>query len=338
TRLHGIIGRAIEELYADRLAEHYETLALHFSRGEDWERALLYHERSAEKAAETHANRAAAHHCREALAIAARLGDRVTDAVRCRLNQRLGQACFYLSEFAASGAAYEEAAVRSEGAASRSICLNHAAFSYTWGHRYDDAIRCNDEAQAIADAANIGPARAFGLAVRGFYRGVHDADLDGYERDADAALAICARQPHEQVGAFAGFQAVMLAEWRGDYPRAMERAHRTIALGRKLRLPELIILPTWFLGKARACVGDYGGAIGLLEEAYLLCDRIGDRAWKSRMLNTLGWCYGEIGSVEQARDYNQRAAALARTIGDPEILANADINLASNHLALGAVE
>jgi len=81
-----------------------------------------------------------------------------------------------------------------------------------------------------------------------------------------------------------------------------------------------------------------GGAIGLLEEAYLLCDRIGDRAWKSRMLNTLGWCYGEIGSVEQARDYNQRAAALARTIGDPEILANADINLASNHLALGAVE
>ena len=57
-RLHRTIGRAIEELYADRLAEHYETLAHHFGRGEDWERALLYHERSAEKAAETHANRA----------------------------------------------------------------------------------------------------------------------------------------------------------------------------------------------------------------------------------------------------------------------------------------
>ena len=34
--LHGSIGRAIEELYADRLAEHYEMLAHHFSQAEDW--------------------------------------------------------------------------------------------------------------------------------------------------------------------------------------------------------------------------------------------------------------------------------------------------------------
>ena len=55
-------------------------------------------------------------------------------------------------------------------------------------------------------------------------------------------------------------------------------------------------MPTWFLGKARCCLGDYGGAIALLEEAYALCDRIGDRAWKSRLLNTLGWCFAEIGA------------------------------------------
>ena len=46
-QLHRTIGLAIEELYADRLAEHYETLAHHFERGEDWKRALEYHERSA---------------------------------------------------------------------------------------------------------------------------------------------------------------------------------------------------------------------------------------------------------------------------------------------------
>jgi tetratricopeptide (TPR) repeat protein len=53
------------------------------------------------------------------------------------------------------------------------------------------------------------------------------------------------------------------------------------------------------------------------------------------MLNTLGWCFAEVGWADRARDYNERAAALAREIGDPEILANADINLAINHLALG---
>jgi class 3 adenylate cyclase len=40
--LHGLVGLAIEELYADRLPEHYEMLAHHFSRAEDWERALAY--------------------------------------------------------------------------------------------------------------------------------------------------------------------------------------------------------------------------------------------------------------------------------------------------------
>jgi transcriptional regulator with PAS, ATPase and Fis domain/tetratricopeptide (TPR) repeat protein len=337
TQLHGTIGRAIEELYADRLAEHYETLAHHFSRAEDWQRALHYHERSAEKAAETYANRAVVHHCRQGLAIAERLEAAATAEVRRRLNERLGQACFYLSEFAASGAAYQAAAACSGDSHMQALYAASAAFSYTWGHRYEIGTRCTDEALALAAQCGSASARAFGLSVRGFYRAVHDADLIAYERDVEEALALCANDPDEHVGAFAEFQTVMLAEWSGDYARAIERATRVIALGRRLRLPELIVLPTWFLGKARGCTGDYGGAIALLEDAYALCDRIGDRAWKSRLLNTLGWCVGEIGSVERARDYNERAAALARQIGDPEILANADINLACNHLALGDV-
>ena len=173
------------------------------------------------------------------------------------------------------------------------------------------------------------------MAVRGFYSAVHDADLESYERDVNEASALCARHTVEPVHAFVTFQSVMLTEWTGSYRQTVQKAEETIAYGRTLRLPELIILPTWFMSMARACLGEYGGALAQLEEAYALCDRIGDRAWKSRLLNTLGWCCAEIGSVERAREYNERAAALAREIGDPEILANADINLASNHLVLG---
>jgi DNA-binding NtrC family response regulator/tetratricopeptide (TPR) repeat protein len=338
TRLHSTIGRTIEELYADRLAEHYETLAHHFSRGEDWERALLYHERSAAKAAETHANRAVAHHCRQALAIADRLGDQVTDEVRRRLDERLGGACFYLSEYSASAAAYEAAAAHSTDAETRALNLSNAAFSHFWAHRYDSARRCIDAASALADAQHLPAAIAMVKSVRGFAAAVHDADVPAYERNLEEALAICARHPNEGVEAFARFQTVLAAEWTGSYDEAIRRAERAIALGRQLRRPEFIIFSTWFLGKAHCCIGNYGAAIALLDNAYELCDRIGDRAWKSRMLNTLGWCFAEIGNAERARDYNQRAAALAREIGDPEILSNADINLAINHLALGERE
>ena len=118
---------------------------------------------------------------------------------------------------------------------------------------------------------------------------------------ASAALAICARHPHEGVEAFARFLLVQVAEWTGATLKRDERAAIALALGRKLRLPDIIIFSAWFLGKARCCTGDYGGAITLLDEAYELCDRIGDRAWKSRMLNTLGWCFAEIGAMQRPR-------------------------------------
>jgi len=48
--LHGRTGQVIEELYADRLPEFYETLAFHFAHGEAWDKAVDYLLKSALKA------------------------------------------------------------------------------------------------------------------------------------------------------------------------------------------------------------------------------------------------------------------------------------------------
>lgn len=336
--LHRTIGLAIEELYADRLAEHYETLAHHFSRGEDWERALSYHERSAEKAAENHASRAVVEHCREALRIAEKLGAAVPKEGRRRLYEHLGHSCFHLSDYAASAEAYEKAAQYSSDGPTRALRLSTAAFSHHWAHRYDRAAQCNEAAIAEARDSCFPPAEGMALVVRGLGLGVRDADLDGFDRCLQQALAICAEHPSESLEGFIRMHTVLLAEWTGSYRDAMQFAERAIELGRRQRVPEMIIFPTWFLGKARCCLGDFGGAIAVLEEAHQTCVRIGDRAWRSRMLNTLGWCYAEIGSTAIAREHNDLAAALAREIGDPEILSNAAINLAANQLELGDQE
>jgi transcriptional regulator with AAA-type ATPase domain/tetratricopeptide (TPR) repeat protein len=332
-RLHATIGAAIEELYADRLPEHYETLAHHYGRAGDAARALHYHEHSAEKAAETYANRAVVHHSRAALALTEQV-NAPQDVVR-RLNERLALAHFYLSEYTAAAAAYEAAAAHGPEDEARALYLSHAGYAHFWGHRYDAARRCGAEAITLARQRGFGAAEGLALALDGFFLGVHDADLAGYERQSRRALEIGLRHGHRGVEAFGHFQLTQVAEWCGDYRGAIAHAERARALGRELKQADVLIFATWFLGKARCCTGDYGGAIALLQDAYELCDRIGDRAWKSRMLNTLGWCLGEIGATQRARDVNARAAALAREIGDPEILANADINLAYDHLALG---
>ena len=73
--LHRIIGSAIEELYADRLAEQYETLAHHFFNGESWQKALEYLIKSGEKAAAAYANQNTLDDYGRALDVCGKLGD-----------------------------------------------------------------------------------------------------------------------------------------------------------------------------------------------------------------------------------------------------------------------
>ena len=75
--LHRRIGHAIEDLYADRLAEQYEVLAYHFSRGETWAKAFEYFCKAAEKAAQAFATREALTLYDQALEVAGHLGDAV---------------------------------------------------------------------------------------------------------------------------------------------------------------------------------------------------------------------------------------------------------------------
>jgi predicted ATPase len=71
--LHRAVGEAIEELYQDRLEEHYTELAHHFSQGEVWDKALGYlrHPPAVEQAEASY---------RQALALAETLGMRALQA------------------------------------------------------------------------------------------------------------------------------------------------------------------------------------------------------------------------------------------------------------------
>jgi len=334
-QLHETIGLAIEELYADRLAEFYETLAHHFERAEDWERGLEYHERAADKAADAFANRAVIAHCRQALAIADRLGTHVSEERRARLEERLGAASFYASEFAASAESYQRAADRSSEPGRRAGNFANAALSALWAHAYPRAEAAAEAALDIARAHALPGAEALTSSIHGWQEAICGGDIAGWDRALQGALPLAERAGDDAAVAMIRFLLAMAAEWMGDYRRAVTLSEQVVAAGRRLRLAHLVVWPEWFLGKAYCCLGDYGRALARLTEASEVCQRIGDRAWTSRLLNTLGWVYAEIGSPARAREYNERAAAVAHAIGDPEIVSNSEINLAGNWLALG---
>ena len=67
--IHGRIGKAIEELYPDRLEEFYEMLAYHYSKSNDLAKGIDYGEKAAARAASVYAYAEAARLLEQALKV-----------------------------------------------------------------------------------------------------------------------------------------------------------------------------------------------------------------------------------------------------------------------------
>jgi hypothetical protein len=70
--------------------------------------------------------------------------------------------------------------------------------------------------------------------------------------------------------------------------------------------------------------GSYDEALVMFEDGLAFAEKVGDANFSPRYLNSLGWLHIECGSLDRARDLNQRAAAGGRDRGDHESIANAD--------------
>ncbi|MBW2493627.1 MAG: AAA family ATPase [Deltaproteobacteria bacterium] len=342
--LHQIVGTAIEELYPDRIQEHYEALAHHFSEAEDWERALRYHELASEKSQATYANRAASDHCRSAIAIAEKLGDRVTPQRRHALLQRLAVSCWHLSEFRASAEAFRQAAACAESSPKRALMLGRAAFSYHWNHDYEKSRELEGQARELAEAHEATAAIAYSQMVHDERELVHGRGL-GDDAQAEAAAMLAERSGDMAVYTHLLQHIGQRAEWRGEFRRAIEYTQRAVKISTDHRMPGESLFGQWFLAIASVAAGEYNWGFGLLRAALELSDRIGDRAVKARLLNTVGWSYAELGCHAQAIEHNRMGTEIAREMvklglvaGAPELYANAAVNLAGNLTALGEIE
>jgi tetratricopeptide (TPR) repeat protein len=81
--------------------------------------------------------------------------------------------------------------------------------------------------------------------------------------------------------------------------------------------------------------GEYDAALAVFEEGLALTERVGDELYHCRLLNSLGWLYFELGNLDHALDLNRRSAEGARHRGNPETIANAELNLGDFFLAKG---
>jgi tetratricopeptide (TPR) repeat protein len=281
--LHRAVGEAIEELYQDRLEEHYAELAHHFSQAEVWEKALTYCRQAGEKAVVQSAYHEAVTSFEQALAALAHLPERrntIEQAIdlRCDLRNVLLPLNEHARIFDHLHAA-EALAERLGDDQRRGRIACYLCISFTTMSEHDRAIVAGQRALALATSSG-----AFDVQVIAQTHLSIAYSLAGdFRQGLDAARQAMALLTGEQ--RFARFGLTYL-------PAVISRGYVSLGL---------------------AETGDFGEGAGVEEEALRLAEAAEQPFSITAALTFVGLLYRRQGDVHHAIAVLERGLALSQT-------------------------
>jgi class 3 adenylate cyclase/tetratricopeptide (TPR) repeat protein len=224
--LHTAVGSAIEELYPDRLAEHYEELAYHFAQGEAWQKAMDYSVLAGERAAHAFANAEAKRHYARTLEVA---GKFVLDpAMLASLHVKYAVVLGVLAEYEAAAAEYRRALELSRQVGDRRRemeILAGLSTIHNWYHRAEPALEYGDQALAIARQLDDRAFQAICLATRVHARTAGYGQIVETTPDAEEALRLSKEigEPNLLAQTLNFLGAAL--QWRADFDRSLAYLH-----------------------------------------------------------------------------------------------------------------
>jgi class 3 adenylate cyclase/tetratricopeptide (TPR) repeat protein len=334
--LHRIVAATIEELYSDRLTEHVETLAHHYYEGEVWDKALDYLMKSATKAADAYAGHDALQYYDRALEAAEQIGN-VPLGTLAEIYGGKAQVCFVVSEWNVAVQCYGDLVELSRTEGNRVVegmALGGLGFAQTIAHDFEAAELTAKEALAIADELDDDAVRTGALMIQAFLSALRGRVASAIEIvQQTAALARQTEQPFYEC--FCDELFILGHSWRSEYEEAHKNANEGVVRAEEYNMTEPLAFNKWARGVALASNGRYSEAISALQDAIAFCERIGDKAVRSRSWNTLGWVHLEICDFGPGIEFNRKGLAIADEVGDPEITINAQLNLADAAFATG---
>jgi tetratricopeptide (TPR) repeat protein len=105
----------------------------------------------------------------------------------------------------------------------------------------------------------------------------------------------------------------MYCNWKGEFSLAKEDIKRAFAIEEEVGLTPRIIGKLWYMSIILAGKGEYNDAISTGQRCLQLASEYPDVIVASWMLNTLGWIYHDLLSIELASKYNNESLELARS-------------------------
>jgi predicted ATPase/class 3 adenylate cyclase len=234
--LHARVGRAIEELYAERLASQAQRLAYHFLNSDEVDKALRYLLQASRDVARLFAFTDAVHHARTALNLLDGLPP-TPEREALRLEFTFIWAAFGQGEgSSALVAALRQAASAVEGRASLELQARlhrYLGWSYTMLGQTDDGLASLQHCLEIARRSGNSAQTAHALTRLGRCYIHHGSNREALSYLEQGHPLLVESGNDVEVSLSLAYQAQALGN-QGRFAEARQRADRAVALGRAL--------------------------------------------------------------------------------------------------------
>ncbi|MFQ5916539.1 MAG: tetratricopeptide repeat protein, partial [Candidatus Binatia bacterium] len=341
--IHEKIGKAIEEIYPERLEEFCEMLAYHFDRGEVWEKAFFYLSRSGNKARLAYASQEAITHYTHAIEVSGRItpatgeeellpvyeGRGLVWLLLTKIDEAIEDFQIMLQMARASGNRGKEGASLSHLA-----LVHYQKFSeehFPFVEQY--ALEAMELSQQTGDQQILAKSLASLGQVQQSRGNLPEAD-----RHLETSAEISRREGFKESLSQSMSFLCLQAYWQGHFERAVNLGREGLAISRDIHDGFRELLTLGNLGMSYGGVGDYAEAFRVLHEGIRVAKERGNWMHLGRMMNTLGWLHSEFGDVARAMEYDQESAKLGRAHRISNVEISALINLGLDHFLLGQHE
>jgi tetratricopeptide (TPR) repeat protein len=326
--IHEKIGRAIEEIYPDRLEEFYEMLAYHYSKSDNLENAYQYLKLSANKATKSYANLEAFHFYKDAINILKQkpeteqnkkeqLGVILSMALPVRLLTYPENSIKYLEE--GERLSKELGDKKSLAAITSFIGHFHThTGDAALGRKYQEASL--EAAEKIQDIEITAPV-SWGLCNSYFYEGEFRKIVNIAPRIID--LLEKTHREHEFFGVPMNVYAALQGGYGyalgilGDFTKGEQLCEKALSFAHKVNHLPTIALAEFSYGGLLTVKGDGGNAIKHLQSCVEYCEKSQVVHILGQAQSFLGEGYRLLGELETALKFSEKAFKMLMDIGFP---------------------
>ncbi|MFQ5917027.1 MAG: adenylate/guanylate cyclase domain-containing protein, partial [Candidatus Binatia bacterium] len=345
--IHGRIARTIEELYADRLEQHYELLAHHWELSDNPNRAIDYFVLAGEKSNQSQAASAAVDFFTRALNQIERSNKTPDPNLMLRIRAGRAGPLHTMGKIEESLGDYKEAIRIAREVGDQQMllgCLTGIPMLIYNTKLKDEVPHFCEQGLELARVLGDKGTEARIMANYAYWRYLWKGS-DEYET-FHQALGIAEKSGQPAAIMHSRFVLAVLERWNGNPQRSLELQEGMIELLQSEFNIFIASLGSFVRGMALTDLGRYNEAIRFQNQWIDILEQNAIYLNLGRYYNGLGWTYSEVYDLEKALQLNNRALENVITLrrspaivfSASEMQAMAEVNLMENKFEMGKVD